>query len=371
MADRQETGKQNGVPRMGRALAFAALSFLIIEAGLFGSGIFLRISEPASYCGQIVAVLRNARNFHKETEDVKRVLVLGDSRMGEGFSAKICDELGQGGTRWFNASVPGSTPRVWSYLLEELISQGNSFDLVVLPLQSLQARTPERFMADRELDGQFMPPLLPFSRVFEFSMTFDREPLRRKMLLRGFLRSFALRKDVWGFLLHPIRRMKDVSRAREAYKSHYHYQGRPEDLSGRVSISGGEAVFTPEMSAAEKSQFELLPVGPTEEIRRKEAAYQRKWIGGIERSCQESGAKLMVFLAPRGPLGEVYQSEKDIDAHSQLGLSAETVTLPGDAFSSLEKPEYFFDHLHMNGRGRQRFSLLLHDFVSRIERGEK
>jgi len=365
------SGKQPVVPRLGRALAFAVLFFLVIEAGLFGTGIFLQISQPASYCGQVVAVLRNAANFQEESGDAQRVLVLGDSRMGEGFSARICDELGGGRRLWFNASVPGSTPRVWSYLLEELLRQGNDYDLVVLPLQSLKARTSERYMADRELDGQFMPPLLPYSRVYEYSTTFDKEPLRRKMLVRGFLRSFALRKDIWGFLLHPLRRLKDVAKGRAAYKSHYHYQGREEDLTDKVTLAGNNAVFAPEVPQAEQNQFVLLPEGPTEEIREKEAAYQRKWVKGIERSCLDSGAGLIIFLAPRGPLGAVYESEVEVDAHKQLGLSDETTVLPADTFSGLEKPEYFFDHLHMNGRGREKFSHLIYDFVAGTEKGKR
>jgi len=60
-----------------------------------------------------------------------------------------------------------------------------------------------------------------------------------------------------------------------------------------------------------------------------------------------------------------------VDAHKQLGLSDETTVLPADTFSGLEKPEYFFDHLHMNGRGREKFSHLIYDFVAGTEKGKR
>ena len=369
MSDHLKAGLRHGIPKLLRAILFAVVFVVLIEVGLFRSGIFLQITEPASYCGQVVSVLINARNFEKEAGETKHVLVLGDSRMGEGFSAKICDELGQGNPLWFNSSVPGSTPRVWSYLLEELLKQGNRFDVVILPLQNLSARTSERYMADRELDGQFMPPLLSVGKAYEFSRSFDKEQLRRKMLIRGFIRSYALKDDIAGFLSNPRKRFKGVARAREAYKSHYAYSGREEDITNKVWISNGEVEFSPEVSPDEKRKFELLPEALKEDVRLKEAAYQRRWIGKIEALCNEAGAKLVILLAPRGPLGEVYDSEVFVDAYSQLNLSPDTTVLPAETFSVLEKPSCFFDHLHMNSRGRKEFSTILYSCVARLLAG--
>lgn len=347
-------------------MLYAVACLLAIEAGLFGTGFYLQFSEPASYCGQVVAVLRNARAFEQDAGKSRRVLVLGDSRMGEGFSAKICDDLGQSDPRWFNASVPGSTPRVWSYLLDTLLRQGNRFDVVVLPLQSLSGRTSEFFMADRKLDGQFMPPILPFTEVKNFARTFDSPGLKKEMLLRGYLRSYALQSDLLRLIEHPRRRMRDVAKVREAFASHYAYMGREEDLSGKVWVTDGEVQFSAEIPESEHHQYAAMPEAFSEEVVEKELIYQRYWIGRIEGSCRGSGAKLVVLLAPRGPLGETYDSEDEIDAFSRLGLSQESVVLPAPAFSSLERPECFFDYLHMNALGRKNFSSTLWKYVSAV-----
>jgi len=40
------------------------------------------------------------------------------------------------------------------------------------------------------------------------------------------------------------------------------------------------------------------------------------------------------------------------------------MALPGDSFADLEQPRYFFDSLHMNRAGRERFSPRLAQFVA-------
>ena len=366
MSEPSITAIRSGKRSLIRAMVFAAACLLLIEAGVIGSGLFLQFSEPASYCGQVVAMLRNAKAFEQDSGEARRVLVLGDSRMGEGFSAKLCDELGQSDPRWFNASVPGSTPRVWSYMLDTLLRQGNRFDLVVLPLQSLTGRTSEFFMADRKLDGQFMPPLLPLSCVREFAYSFDAPGLQREMMLRGFLRSYALQSDILRLIEHPRRRMRDVAKVREAYKSHYAYLGRDENLSGKIGVKDGTVIFSSEIPQTDHNLYVAMPDALSPESLEKELAYQRRWVGRIEDSCHAGGAKLVVLLAPRGPLGEIYDSEEEVDAPSRLGLSPETAVLPASAFAALERPECYFDHLHMNALGRREFSTMLWQFVTGI-----
>jgi len=356
----------SGERRLLRALFFAALLLVATEAGIFRSGLYFRVVEPNSYCGQVLTVLRGARDFDREAGKAGKILVLGDSRMAEGFSAKHCDEAGQPGLRWFNAAVSGATPRVWSYLLERMLRQGVRFDLVVVPLQSLAGRATEYGIADRTLDGQFMPPLLSLPQAPEFAWSFETPKLRREMLVQGFLSSFALKRDVLHLMSNPSKRLGRVDRARDAYKSHYAYTGRPEDLTGKIRVSGEEASFSEDMPRDERQNYEAWRKIYNDEVRPDELAYQRRWVGRIEEICREAGAELLVLRSPRGPLGELYDSEDEVDPHERLRLSPETIVLEAEAFSGLEKPEYFFDHLHMNARGREEFSAALLRYVSGI-----
>ena len=64
-----------------------------------------------------------------------------------------------------------------------------------------------------------------------------------------------------------------------------------------------------------------------------------------------------VFLIPRGPYhaalnkpAEAEGSLKILERKGMISLVDTAVSLP------LEKPEFFFDHLHMNATGRAEFS---------------
>ena len=48
----------------------------------------------------------------------RNILVLGNSQIGEGFSAQIADAAsarGDSKAHFVNGSIPGTTPRVWDY----------------------------------------------------------------------------------------------------------------------------------------------------------------------------------------------------------------------------------------------------------------
>ncbi|HPJ72345.1 MAG TPA: hypothetical protein PK636_06655 [bacterium] len=344
----------------------AGICLLLVEFGVFRSGLYFQVVEPNSYCGQVVNVLRGARVFQDEAGEAERVLVLGDSRMAEGFSSRLSDELGPRDLRWFNASVAGSTPRVWSYLLETMRRQGIRFDFVVVSVQSLAGRATEYGIADRVLDGQFMPPILPLPETLDFARSFPSSPLRWKMLFQGLVSSYALRNDVIHLLSNPAKRLDVAARTREAFRSHYAYSGRSGNLVGKVWVAEGRPAFSSEITAGGRWEFESQCKLYSEEVRPEDRTYQREWIGRLERSCRAAGATLVVALTPRGPLGECYDPENRVDGHACLGLAPDTVILPAGAFSGLEKPEYFFDHFHMNSDGRREFSTLLLKYVSGI-----
>lgn len=365
-----ETSPGNSIKRgrrIFRALCLAAILLISVEVGVFRSGLYFRIVEPVSYCGQVLSVLRGGLSFHREAGEAARVVVVGDSRMAEGFSAKICDQAGPSGLRWYNASVSGSTPRVWSYLLETLLDKGVEIDLVVVPLQSLAGRATEFGIADRTLDAQFMPPLLSFWEAGEFAFSFAGTEQRKKMLLPALLFSFALRNDVIHFLSNPDKRLDAVERNQESYRDHYNYNGRNADLKDRVWVENGNPVFSPAVSDEEIRQFKESLVPYTSQVRAEEISYQRRWIKKMEETCRAEGMRLMIVRAPRGPLGDLYPSENQVDPRERLDLAPETILVQADFFGELEKPEYFWDHLHMNARGREAFSKLLLELVAEIQ----
>ncbi len=91
---------------------------------------------------------------------------------------------------------------------------------------------------------------------------------------------------------------------------------------------------------------------------RAAASYRSEWLGGIADMCREAGVKLYVFRIPRGPLhGMVDADEQPTGTVADLARSGRIVLLPATAFDGLERPEFFFDTLHMNHAGRELFSV--------------
>src|SRR5271165_5951255 len=83
-----------------------------LDAALFRTGLYRPLIEPQSYAGETELALRQA-----SARDA--VVVVGDSRIAEGFSATVANGVTHGAPFFVNASVHGSTLRCWYYLLRE------------------------------------------------------------------------------------------------------------------------------------------------------------------------------------------------------------------------------------------------------------
>ena len=84
---------------------------------------------------------------------------------------------------------------------------------------------------------------------------------------------------------------------------------------------------------------------------------QREWIPRILNRYLHSPTPIVLTPLPRGPflqlggLSRGYESVLPNSVIHRAGLS-----LPGDTFDFLEKPEYYFDAFHLNAKGRQQFT---------------
>ena len=86
-------------------------------------------------------------------------------------------------------------------------------------------------------------------------------------------------------------------------------------------------------------------------------AYRSHWFGQIAGRYASTAVTIGTFLIPRGP----YHAELNKPAQAQGSLELlerkGVLSLVGTEISlPLERPEFFFDHLHMNVAGRDLFS---------------
>lgn len=342
--------------RLWRALALTSMLVIAVEMMLSSRSLYGRMLEPKSYANRVTEVLVGGRLFASEHARASRAAVLGDSRMAEGFSAKVANECSPSQVRWFSAAVAGSTPRIWSFLLQRLADDGCKFDWVVVPLQSYAAASVEH-RANRTLDAQCMVPLSNPWRAVRFGLSFEDSRLRLPMFLKAAVPSIGLREDVLAFLRDPAGRVRRLSRPGALYRSMDNYRGRDSDLEPVIDWDGSRHVFAAGMDAGLRKELELARRRvPTAKDVAAETAYLRRWMGSLSSACESMGATLVVLRAPRGPLGKEYALEDAAGVRSLLGLSPKVVVLPAETFAHLEVPSHFFDHVHMNAKGRRAFT---------------
>ena len=320
---------RNLVPWMA---GFCALFGL--DAALFRTPYYRRILEPDSYAGQMERVLRAVDN--------QSIAVLGDSRIAEGFSPRVADRR-QPAFRFLNAAVPGSTPRCWYYLLRDLDPKPGRFKTIVLPVEAYEDEDGGWEWADRTLDLNFLAARLRLSDTVTVTSSFHAADTRWSALLVCLWKGLLLREDLQAFLAHPDSRIQKAALYRaSAAEWAYNYDGNAKDLVGSVLRDPS-----------------LRPPSPQTGLY---AAYRREWFGRIISRYRGSGTSIVFLRLPRGPVPPSVRHAREA---SSIREFAGVTVLPENLFNRLEGPEYFFDELHLNARGRQWFSTELADVLAR------
>ena len=341
--------------------AASLVALLIADAALFRSGWYLRLIEPESTAGSMLNDLRAIRAFRQA--DRKNILVLGNSQIGEGFSARIADAAsGRDDLHFINGSDAGTTPRAWYYLLRTVDPDADRFAAVAMMVDYDVAAT-RIDMANYRLDTNYLQPLLRISDLGDYPDTFTDAGERARARRAIVLPLQALGEDVRGLFANPGERFHDLRRYRKDWLHDVDvYPGREARLppltidanTGRpVDFSPLDSDARPRVEAYFRQLHEPAPV-PTQTAN---AAYLREWLGRIAHRYASKHVPVIVFVVPRGPWHQALAPVPvPTGAVAELAASGAIVPLPADAFVDLEQPQYFFDTLHMNRDGRENFS---------------
>lgn len=344
-----------------KLVAAALAALLLVDASLFRSGLYYRWAEPDSTAGSVVRTLTTIKRDYEPGR--KNVLVLGNSRIGEGFSALRADEAGgRDDLHFVNGAVAGTTPRLWYYMLRELDPHTDRFAAIALMVDYDAAET-RLDMTNYSLDTPYAASLLRLSDLPDYPSSFT-DPEQRERARRGILLPLqAMREDVLNLLAHPIQRRHVVrSTRRNAAYWNSHYPGRDERLpalqlddAGMPLDWGADATVRTKLDA----YFHELRQPPPESLQSANTAYLREWLERIAQRYAAHAVPVFVFVVPRGPWhGSRAAVPQPHGAVAELASRGEVVPLPGDAFVSLEQPQFFFDAWHMNRDGREHFSRL-------------
>lgn len=342
----------------------AFVGLLLIDVILFRTGLYATWIEPNSSAGSVVGATMLIK---RETRvDTHNVLILGNSKIGEGFSASLADQAsGRADLHFVNGAVAGSTPRIWYYLLRELDPECNRYAAVAM-MVDYDPATNQDDMGNYAADTNYLQPLLRFTDFSEYSSSFTKPDERERARRAIALPMQALHDDVSALLRSPFQRFRDTGHNRRLWMdSAVAYGGHDERLPDlAVDVATGMPRNWTGVPAANQPGLEAYFRGTRQNASAQTIAannvYIERWIGSIAQCYRAAGGKVFVFSMSRGPWHELLVPAPEIGgALADLAKRGLVEPLPAATFVPLEQPKFFFDTLHMNHGGREVFSRLL------------
>ena len=346
-----------------RNLLLGAAAFVCVDGAIFHSGLYVSILAPNSYAGRIAEITKAEEQ--RDPSGLKEVLVLGDSRVAEGFSSALANELGYpSGLKFVSLAEPAASANTWYYMVRDVDPTTRRYSAIVIPYGVGY----EPNSAD-PLRISMTAPLLRYTDCFQFAGGFQRWSGRFRAFTACILRGSAYQDDVVDFLEHPVARLRSIQQGPKRTQSRAGYQGRDYDLVG-TSYNGmsGEVIFAPKLTETQRQAIRKSLIQPSESDVEYSLKLQREWIPQIMNRYSKSPTAIVLTPVPRGPFVELPGFSRPYHSVLPNAITQRTpFSLPEQTFEFLERPEYYFDAFHLNAKGRQRFTeTLVGELVGRL-----
>jgi len=130
------------------------LAFLIAEGAIFRLGWYNKYLEPDSSAGMVESYLFWLSHSHPVK--VPQVMVIGDSRIAEGFSGPIAEKAAGNRIHFWNFGIGGISPRVWYYMLRDGDPTRRRFSAIVMALDRYTDEDGWDSWSDRTIDLNFV-----------------------------------------------------------------------------------------------------------------------------------------------------------------------------------------------------------------------
>ncbi|HEY3838595.1 MAG TPA: hypothetical protein VGL72_18575 [Bryobacteraceae bacterium] len=343
-------------------VAVLAAGYLLAEGLIFRSGFYTRFLEPDSTTGSFERAFQSELN--RRPTGKKEVLIVGSSRLAEGFSAKIADEhKPEDGFRFFNCAVPSSGPRTFYYMIRGLDPNRNRYAAIAIPIDDYDDRDDLEDVANRVGDMRLVINRLRLIDIIPYAMSFTHWRARREVFRGTFLEGTTYQLDFQDLLEHTSYRLKRA----QAFREHgdrwaYDYGGIDHNLTGiTVDYAHHHINFPPGLSVETERLFEAIFFTKAEQSGRYRD-FEVRWFLPIADWYRNSKTKLIFYETPRGPVPRPapHLAWTAVDKLRQLPW---VVVLDRHHFESLERPELFADHVHLSSDGRKIFSPMLADAI--------
>jgi hypothetical protein len=346
-----------------RNLLFGIAAFICVDGVIFHSGLYVSILAPDSYAGRVAEITRAEKE--RAPSGLKEVLVLGDSRLAEGFSTTLANELGSpSGLKFVSLAEPAASANTWYYMVRDVDPTTRRYSAIVIPYGVGY----EPNSAD-PLRISMTAPLLRYGDWFNFASGFQRWSGRFRAFTACILRGSAYQDDVVDLLGHPFTRIRSLRQEATRIHSRAVYKGRDYDLVGTsYDATTGQITFAAKLTEAERLAFRKSLIQPSPSDTEYSLKLQREWIPRIINRYSNSPTAIVLTPVPRGPFIELPGFSMGSDSVLAKSVIQRTsFSLPEHTFDFLERPEYYFDAFHLNAKGRQRFTeALTSELIGRL-----
>jgi hypothetical protein len=348
---------------VARNLLLGLVTFICVDGVVFHTRLYTSILAPDSYAGRMAAITRAEKN--RASSGLKEVLVLGDSRMAEGFSPAVANKLSSlDGFKFVNLAEPASAVNIWDYMLREVDPTRRRYWAIVVPY----GIGFEPNSAD-PLRISMAAPLLRYGDCFNFASAFQRWSGRFRAFTACILRGSAFQSDVVDFLGHPNARIRSVQREPKRLQARDVYKGRDYDIVGTsYDPKTGQVTFPPRLTEGQRDAIRDSLSKPSQSETQDFLRMQRDGIQRILNRYSASSTQVVLTPVPRGPFAGLPGVSMTFHAvFPTITTQRAVFSLPEQTFDFLEKPEYYFDGYHLNSKGRQRFTeTLVTELVGRL-----
>src|SRR5262249_7216767 len=117
---------------VARNLFLGVAVFICVDGAIFHSGLYVSFLAPSSYAGRVWRITRT--EMERAPSGLKEVLVFGNSRIAEGFSTTLANELGSpAGFKFVSLAEPAASANTWYYMVREVDPAARRYAAIVVP----------------------------------------------------------------------------------------------------------------------------------------------------------------------------------------------------------------------------------------------
>jgi hypothetical protein len=358
------------------AWIFGVLVFSAIDVSVFRTGLYWSVIEPNSTLGSVKIAFASVSLLEAEERtqtDRKPVLVLGDSRVGEGFSARLANahaaELNSP-IRFVNGAMAGAPPKTLYYLSRALDPSATRFSAIVLMTSSL-ADDQVGFPHPCWWELAYIHPFVGVADLPDLITDCWDDGVLERTVLSLFVAGYNYRLDLQALLADvPDRLHRALLSQHAAAESMAAYEGNPNTLEGMsFDVATGTIKIPDELPPARAQairDYASLLMRLTEELPMTHD-YRRRWITRLAKRYSAANVPVILVRLPRGPLHYLVSGEHPISPFLEQLRKERAIRIADPAtLSKFERPECFFDALHVNKVGREGVSRRLAESVISI-----